>query len=202
MTLRVRSLARYLPPGQPLLDLHGPENDGAQRDGDGEISKWQRLCLQQLLKERGVDSHELQRERDGDRPQERLVREQAYAEERLIAGADSHDVGQLREGEGGEEHGLPDLGLDLRVPQARRQRHERHQGPDPENVAAQAPGEDALAGGRGGRRMVPRSAGSALTARAGRPSVTRLIQSIWRGTSGNPSPTKGPMSMTRISPEL
>src|SRR5919112_6467088 len=53
-------------------------------------------------------------------------------------------MAQLGESQGGEDHRLPDFGCYLRVPQARRQRHERHQDPDPEDVAAKASGEDAL----------------------------------------------------------
>src|SRR5919107_798085 len=53
-------------------------------------------------------------------------------------------MAQLGEGQGGEDHRLPDLWRNLRVPQARRQRHERHQHPYPEDVAAKASGEDAL----------------------------------------------------------
>src|SRR5919112_2507152 len=71
-TLRMQSLARYLPPGQPLLDLHGPEDDGAQRDGDGEVRYGQRLGLQKALKEGSVDREKLQHEGQGDRPEERL----------------------------------------------------------------------------------------------------------------------------------
>src|SRR5215207_8402253 len=58
-------------------------------------------------------------------------------------------MAQLGEGEGGEDHRLPDLRGGLRVPQARRQRYERHQDPDPDDVAAKATGEDALVGGMG-----------------------------------------------------
>ena len=58
------------------------------------------------------------------------------------------------------------------------------------------------AGGRGGRRMMSRSAGSAASASPGRPSVTRLIHRIWIGSSGTGSPRKGARKMVQISAEL
>src|SRR5215208_3210918 len=115
LNLRIKPLARVLLPGQPLLDLHGPEDDGAQCDGDGVISYGQRFGVQKALEKGGVDRQELQHEGEGDRPEQRLVREQADLEERLVAGANGHDVAHLGESKGGEDHGLPDLGRGLRV---------------------------------------------------------------------------------------
>ena len=43
-------------------------------------------------------------------------------------------------------------------------------------------------GGRGGRSMTFVSAGSTPRASPGRPSVTRLIQRIWTGSSGSGQP--------------
>ncbi len=57
-------------------------------------------------------------------------------------------------------------------------------------------------GGRGGRRITPGSAGSAASARPGRPSVTRLIQRMWIGSSGIGRPRNGARKIVQISPEL
>ena len=57
-------------------------------------------------------------------------------------------------------------------------------------------------GGRGGRCMTSRSSGSTDSARPGRPSVTRLIQRIWIGSSGIGSPRNGARKMVQISAEL
>jgi hypothetical protein len=65
-TLRMRPLARALPPGQPLLHLHGSEDDGAQYDGDGEVRYGQRLGVQKALEEGSVDRQDLQHERESD----------------------------------------------------------------------------------------------------------------------------------------
>src|SRR5215204_5975261 len=137
---------RAVPPNQRLLDLHGPEDDRAKRYGDGEICERQRLCLQESLEEGSVDTQQLQGKRQGDRSKERLVRERAYPEERLVPRADGHDVAQLGEGQGGKHHRLPDLWCGLRVPQARCQGHERHQGSDPDDMAAKTPSKDTLVG--------------------------------------------------------
>jgi hypothetical protein len=59
-------------------------------------------------------------------------------------------VAHLGEGEGGEDHSLPDLRLSLLIPDTDAQRHQRHEHPDPEDVTAQAPGEDRLLGEVGG----------------------------------------------------
>jgi hypothetical protein len=53
----IKPLSRVLPPGQPLLDLHGPEDDGAQCDG--EISHGQRFGVQKALEEGDIDRQEL-----------------------------------------------------------------------------------------------------------------------------------------------
>jgi hypothetical protein len=58
------------------------------------------------------------------------------------------------------------------------------------------------AGDRGGRRMAARSTGSSLSAIAGRPSVTRLIQRIFTGSSGTGRASTEARTMTQISPEL
>jgi hypothetical protein len=50
--------------------------------------------------------------------------------------------------------------------------------------------------------MTPFSAGSADSARPGRPSVTRLIHRMWIGKSGIGRPKKGASKMAQISPEL
>ena len=57
-------------------------------------------------------------------------------------------------------------------------------------------------GGRGGRRMTPRSSGSAASASPGRPSVTRFTHRMWIGSSGIGRPTKGARKIVQISPEL
>ena len=55
-------------------------------------------------------------------------------------------------------------------------------------------------GGRGGRRMRSRSAGSIASASPGRPSVTRFTQRMWIGSSGIGSPRNGARKMVQISP--
>ena len=57
-------------------------------------------------------------------------------------------------------------------------------------------------GGRGGRCITPRSSGSAARASPGRPSVTRLIQRMWIGSSGMGRPRNGARKIVQISPEL
>lgn len=124
-------LTRAPPSSQPLLYFHAPEDEGAQSDGDGEVCYGQCLGLQKSLEEGDVDRQELQHEREDDRPEERLVREQAYPEERFVTGADGHDVAHLGEGEGGEDHSLPEFGSGLLIPDTDAQRHQRHEHPDP-----------------------------------------------------------------------
>ena len=52
-------------------------------------------------------------------------------------------------------------------------------------------------GGRGGRRMRPRSAGSTASARPGSPSVTRFTHRMWIGSSGIGRPRKGARKMVQ-----
>ena len=52
----------------------------------------------------------------------------------------------------------------------------------------------------GGLFITPGDRGSMPRARAGGPSVTRLIQRICTGRSGSGSPRNGPMNITQISP--
>ena len=56
--------------------------------------------------------------------------------------------------------------------------------------------------GRGGRRIVSGSTGSTPRARAGGPSVTRLIHRMWIGSSGIGRPANGARNITQISAEL
>lgn len=52
--------------------------------------------------------------------------------------------------------------------------------------------------------MMPRSAGSAASARPGRPSVTKLTHRMWMGSSGmgNSNSNSGARKMVQISSEL
>ena len=57
-------------------------------------------------------------------------------------------------------------------------------------------------GGRGGRAITSRSAGSSARARPGRPSVMRFTQRMWIGSSGTGMPRNGARNTTQISPVL
>ena len=57
-------------------------------------------------------------------------------------------------------------------------------------------------GGRGGRLMLPFSAGSIASASPGNPSVTRFTHRIWIGSSGSGMPKNGATSSVTISPVL
>ncbi len=54
----------------------------------------------------------------------------------------------------------------------------------------------------GGLVMTFFSAGSAASARPGRPSVTRLIQRMWIGKRGIGRPKNGARKIVHTSPEL
>ncbi len=57
-------------------------------------------------------------------------------------------------------------------------------------------------GCRGGRAITSRSPGSAVRASPGTPSVTRLIQRMWIGSSGIGRPRNGAKKIVTISPAL
>ena len=50
--------------------------------------------------------------------------------------------------------------------------------------------------------MIPDSAGSAVNARPGKPSVISLIHKIWAGSRGVGNPRKGANKSVQISPEF
>lgn len=64
------------------------------------------------------------------------------------------------------------------------------------------PSPSRLSDDRGGQVMTSRSGRSTDKASAGRPSVTRLIQRICRGSSGSGKPKNGPSSITHNSPAV
>ncbi len=56
---------------------------------------------------------------------------------------------------------------------------------------------------KGGRFMTSGSGGSTANAKAGKPSVTKFIQRIWRGVRGTPpNPKMGAAAIVRTSPML
>ena len=105
-----------------------------------------------VLQEGHVDEGELQQEREEHRAQEQPVGEQPCPEERLALEADGQHVEHLRDGQHGEEHGLPGFVARLPVDPAGRERDQPHQGAGPQDVRPQTAGEDALVG-RVGRAL-------------------------------------------------
>jgi hypothetical protein len=121
---------------------------------------------------------------------------------RIALGADGQRVAELRQAQHGEHHALPVGAAVADRPGLQQQAHRTHGQADPDDVLPHAVGEDALRGARGGRCMMLRSARSAGQRQPGRPSVTRLIQRMWIGSSGIGRPRKGARKMVQISPEL
>ena len=89
---------------------------------------------------------------------------------------------KLQKTEGREDHGLPVRIAGMDRPRLERQHNACHQQADPDSVRTEALSEQAFSGvARRPLHDIARSSGSSESARAGRPSVTRLIQRIWIG---------------------
>ncbi len=82
----------------------------------------------------------------GDCGHHRPVREYPDAEQGLSLRADSQHIAHLREGQGGEDHGLPGGIIRTPSPETYGQGHEPHQHAYPQDLPAQAPCKDTLLG--------------------------------------------------------
>ena len=187
---------------EELLDLDGDENHRLQGKTQDHLAGAERLGLEDDACGRQVDGEQLQHDGQQDRAEERPIRPQALPKQRLRFRTDGKDMAHLRQRQHREDHGLP-------VRHARVVRHACVSSDVPpmssptHRMCCHMPCAKRLsAGGRGGRCMMPFSAGSAASATPGRPSVTRLIQRMWMGSSGMGRPRNGARKIVQISPEL